>query len=147
MFKGYRDVYFAPPKPEMTGTSEEQDVKPARPGRQAGQEQNTTAGAPDGDKPAEGEVNEDNKGPDISANNLYRLVLNHLMKGDMSLVNSEYVFDTKPLTNDRPYFAGYIKVLDIPSFLDKFESISDDWGYLLLWATLLQSLIFGLVLI
>jgi spermidine synthase len=130
VFKGYRDVYFAPPQPEMTGT-EEQDVKP---------------GEAEGAKPGE-EVDVQTAGPDISANNLYRLVLNHLMKGESALVNGEYVFDTKPLTNDRPYFAGYIKVLDIPSFVDKFENISDDWGYLLLWATLLQSLIFGLILI
>jgi hypothetical protein len=155
VFKGYRDVYFAPPQPEMTEGVEERDVKPAeaqgaKPGdgqgaKPAGEEGAATSQS-DGPKPGE-EVDVEKAGPDISANNLYRLVLSHLMKGESALVNSEYVFDTKPLTNDRPYFAGYIKVLDIPSFVDKFENISDDWGYLLLWATLLQSLIFGLILI
>ncbi|MGE5146740.1 MAG: hypothetical protein ACM3N5_08320 [Candidatus Eiseniibacteriota bacterium] len=154
VFQGYRDVYFAPPKPEMTETGDAPAEKAgapmtAKPGEAttatvAGGGESASEGAKDGQ---EEDVESDSKGPDISSNNLYRLVLNHLMKGDMSLVNSEYVFDTKPLTNDRPYFAGYIKVLDIPSFVDKFEIVSDDWGYLLLWATLLQSLIFGAVLI
>ena len=147
VFQGYRDVYFAPPQPEMTDAAGEVEVKPG-----AAEGQSSDSAAPPSDRPVAGqseevEVEADKKGPDISANNLYRLVLNHLMKGESAAVNSSYVFDTKPLTNDRPYFAGYIKVLDIPSFLDKFEIVSDDWGYLLLWATLLQSLIFGLILI
>jgi len=35
---------------------------------------------------------------------------------------------------------------DIPKFLDKLEAISDEWGYLLLWATLFLSLILGFIL-
>jgi hypothetical protein len=40
------------------------------------------------------------------------------------------------LTNDRPYFAAYIKPLDLPKILDRLELVQDEWGYLLLWATL-----------
>ena len=57
-----------------------------------------------------------------------------------------YVFNDEPLTNERPYFAGYLKIPDIPKFLDKLEAISDEWGYLLLWATLFLSLILGFIL-
>jgi spermidine synthase len=146
VFQGYRDVYFAPPKPERPGVVEGEAANSGA--AKEGEEQTETSDAASGPQPGqEEEVDSEKGGPDISANNLYRLVLNWLMTGKAQQVTGAYVFDTKPLTNDRPYFAGYIKVLDIPAFIDKFENISDDWGYLLLWATLLQSLIFGAVLI
>jgi hypothetical protein len=47
-----------------------------------------------------------------------------------------YVFDTSALTNDRPYFAGYEKFADLPKTLDRLDLFQDDWGYLVLWATL-----------
>lgn len=48
----------------------------------------------------------------------------------------DYVFDTRPLTNARPYFAAYEKFTDLPRTLDRLDLFQDDWGYLLLWATL-----------
>jgi hypothetical protein len=51
-------------------------------------------------------------------------------------VASRYVFDTRPLTNDQPYFAAYVKTADLPLTLDRLDVFQDDWGYLLLWATL-----------
>jgi hypothetical protein len=68
------------------------------------------------------------------------------LKGQFDVVQSKYVFDTRPLTNERPYFAGYIKPLDIPNFLNQLDTVSDEWGYLLLWATLILALLFGVVL-
>jgi len=85
-------------------------------------------------------------GLDVSVGTLYRLVAACLIGGDLEKVANGYVFNTEPLTNERPYFAGYLKVPDIPKFLDKLEAISDEWGYLLLWATLFLSLILGCVL-
>ena len=49
---------------------------------------------------------------------------------------TRYVFDTRPLTNDRPYFAAYVKPGDLPKIIDRLELLQDEWGYLLLWATL-----------
>jgi hypothetical protein len=46
------------------------------------------------------------------------------------------VFDARPLTNDRPYFAAYVRPLDLGKTLDRLDLFQDDWGYLLLWATL-----------
>jgi hypothetical protein len=40
------------------------------------------------------------------------------------------------LTNDRPYFARYVKTGDLPRALDRLDTLQDDWGYLLIWATL-----------
>ena len=86
------------------------------------------------------------EGLDVSVGTLYRLVASRLIAGDLAMVEAGYVFNDEPLTDERPYFAGYLKIPDIPKFLDKLEAISDEWGYLLLWATLFLSLILGFIL-
>jgi spermidine synthase len=85
-------------------------------------------------------------GVDMSMGHLYRLVAACLISGDVKKVEEGYVFNDEPLTNERPYFAGYLKIPDIPKFMDNLEAISDEWGYLLLWATLFLSVIFGFIL-
>ena len=85
-------------------------------------------------------------GVDMSMGYLYRLVASRLIGGDLHTVEQGYVFNDEPLTNERPYFAGYLKVPDLPKFIDKLEAISDEWGYLLLWATLFLSVFFGFLL-
>ena len=52
-----------------------------------------------------------------------------------------------PLTNDNPYFAGYVKLADLPAVFGMLDAVSDEWGYLLLWGTLAESLLLGLVLL
>ena len=84
---------------------------------------------------------------DVSAGSLYRAVAQRLVQGGAAAMADGYVFDMSPLSNDRPYFAGFVKPADIPHFLDKLDTISDEWGYLLLWATLLLSLGFGALLL
>ncbi len=97
-----------------------------------------------GDKPAGTEAAAD--GPAPTWQNLYRLMLGHMLAGEFDEVRENYVFDTRPLTDNRPYFAAYIKPLEIPHFLDQLEAVSDEWGYLLLWATLVIATIFGFFL-
>jgi spermidine synthase len=84
---------------------------------------------------------------DVSAGSLLRAAAHRMIRGDAASIREGYVFDIKPLTDDRPYFAGFVKLSDIPRFLDKLETISDEWGYLLLWATLVLSLFFGMLLL
>ena len=84
---------------------------------------------------------------DMSATTLYRLVWHHLIRGESDLVSAAYIFDVGPLTNDQPYFAGYIKAGDLLAFAGLLEAVSDQWGYLLLWATLALASLFGLVLL
>jgi hypothetical protein len=62
-------------------------------------------------------------------------------------MRAAYVFDMQPLTSERPYFAGFVKPMEIPRFLNKLETLSDEWGYLLLWATLLLSVFLGMLLL
>ncbi|MFH1489128.1 MAG: hypothetical protein ABII06_09500 [Pseudomonadota bacterium] len=83
---------------------------------------------------------------DMSAGSLYRHTVFRFISNDFHTLADGYVFDSRELTNDRPYFAGFLKTGDLPGFLDKLETINDDWGYLLLWATLILSVLFGIVL-
>ncbi len=101
-----------------------------------------------GEKPKEGDKTGESGGPRaaLTWSNLYKVMLHHLMDGEFEKVQKAYVFDTRPLTNNRPYFAGYIKAHEIPNFLDQLEAVSDEWGYLLLWATLIVAAIFGVLL-
>ncbi|WP_395018504.1 hypothetical protein [Dongia sp.] len=65
-----------------------------------------------------------------------RLAWHSLIFGGWDEVAQRYVFDIHPLTNDRPYFAAYEKAGDLIKITDRLELFQDDWGYLLLWATL-----------
>jgi hypothetical protein len=70
-----------------------------------------------------------------------------LVDGGWQKVADQYVFDTRILTNHQPYFAAYIKVQDLLKFTDRLELVQDEWGYLLLWATLGIATIFAFTLV
>lgn len=72
----------------------------------------------------------------VPATTMGRLAWHYLMLGGWDQVADKYVFDTRPLTNDEPYFAAYEKFGDLPKTLDRLDLFQDDWGYLVLWATL-----------
>lgn len=72
----------------------------------------------------------------VPATSMGQLAWHSLIAGNFADIAKRYVFDARPLTNDRPYFAAYIKPLDLPRILDRLELVQDEWGYLLLWATL-----------
>ncbi len=67
---------------------------------------------------------------------LGRLAWHTLIDGGWDQVAERYVFNTRKLTNDSPYFAAYVKTKDLPRVLDRLELLQDEWGYLLIWATL-----------
>ena len=58
-----------------------------------------------------------------------------------------YVFDSRPLTDDRPYFAGYVKIGDLIPSLSQLDQLQDDWGYLAIWATLAVAFATALLLV
>lgn len=64
-----------------------------------------------------------------------RLIWHELMNGEWAGMADQYVFDTRPLTNDQPYFAAYVRPGDLDKTLDRLDIFQDDWGYLLVWAT------------
>ena len=71
----------------------------------------------------------------VPSTTLGRLVWHDLSQGSGNDITGQYVFDARPLTNDRPYFAAYVRPADLTKTLDRLDTIQDDWGYLLLWAT------------
>ena len=72
----------------------------------------------------------------VPATVMGRLAWHSLMNGEWPEIAKRYVFDTRLLTNDAPYFAAYVKTRDLPRILDRLELLQDEWGYLLIWATL-----------
>jgi hypothetical protein len=83
----------------------------------------------------------------LPATAMGRLAWHSLIFGGWDDVAQRYVFDIHPLTNDRPYFAAYEKAGDLMKLTDRLELFQDDWGYLLLWATLGVAAAVSLVLI
>jgi hypothetical protein len=65
-----------------------------------------------------------------------QLAWHHLVHGGWDDIAERYLFDSRPLTNTRPYFAAYVKPGDLARVTDRLELLQDEWGYLLLWATL-----------
>ena len=76
-----------------------------------------------------------------------RLAWKELVNNDWARFAQEYVYDIHPLTNDKPYFAAYLRPSELPQVIDRLEMLQDEWGYILLWATLIIAIISGFLLI
>jgi len=137
----YKDQFFyAGPPPDPTGPSDKGNAENAsdnephdKPPPGVGDGSESTAGTP----PA----------PLVPATTMGRLAWYYLINGGWQKVADDYVFDTRVLTNHQPYFAAYIKVKDLLKFLDRLELVQDEWGYLLLWATLGIASVFAFTLV
>ena len=143
ILQDYHDQFFfegTPPDPTGPATETEPNDKPP-PGM-------TTAGV-DGKTEAKDEAPPPStqEGPRVPATVLGRLAWYHLIHGGWQKVADDYVFDTRVLTNHQPYFAAYIKVKDLLKFTDRLELVQDEWGYLLLWATLGIAAVFAFTLV
>ncbi|MEI7904057.1 MAG: hypothetical protein WCI43_01420 [Candidatus Firestonebacteria bacterium] len=86
-------------------------------------------------------------GKDRTAGNLYKTALYNILIEKNGEFASKYVFNVSAITDDRPFLAGFVRFKDIGGFIGKLEMIADEWGYLLLWATLAQALLIALVLL
>ncbi len=109
-----------------------------------------TGTTPDGTPPAEappGEPEPDKGGNAVPATTMGQMAWHHLVHGSWEEIADRYVFDTRLLTNKRPYFAAYVKPGDLTRVTDRLELLQDEWGYLLLWATLAIACIAALSLV
>jgi SAM-dependent methyltransferase len=95
---------------------------------------------PDGSDPAAGAAEpapEPEKPTNaVPATTMGQLAWHRLINGGWDEIAKAYVFDTRLLTNTRPYFAAYVKPGDLTRVTDRLELLQDEWGYLLIWATL-----------
>ncbi len=140
ILQDYRDQFFSQGEaadPTVPSEQEPNDKPP--PGM-------TAAAAPAADAATEAK---DGTPPTalVPATVMGRLAWHYLVNGGWQKVADDYVFDTRILTNHQPYFAAYIKVKDLPKFTDRLELVQDEWGYLLLWATLGIAAIFAFTLV
>jgi len=62
-----------------------------------------------------------------------------------------YAFNIEPPTDNRPYFGHFLPLSTVPKLLGLAGGMKDvpfdEWGYLLSWATVLQGVVFGLLII
>ncbi|TDR90166.1 hypothetical protein [Enterovirga rhinocerotis] len=98
------------------------------------------AAAPEGEPPPGGDlpppgVESDAEPTVLPSVTLGRLAWKRLLTGGWDEFSRGYVFDSRVLTNDRPYFAAYVRPADLPRVTDRLELLQDEWGYLLIWAT------------
>jgi spermidine synthase len=104
-------------------------------------------GPPGAPGPGDAPPEPDKGGNAVPATTMGQLAWYHLMHGGWDEIADGYVFDSRPLTNKRPYFAAYVKPGDLPRVTDRLELLQDEWGYLLLWATLAIACITALSLV
>src|SRR5262245_3322065 len=90
---------------------------------------------------------EKSEGSVVPATTMGRMAWHHLIHGGWDDIAERYVFDARPLTNTRPYLAAYVKPRDLPRVSDRLELFQDEWGYLLLWATLAIACVAALSLV
>jgi hypothetical protein len=135
ILQDYRDQFFGQPSDPTAPSEKEPNDKPPPgvTGNTAGAGETKTDGAPES--------------PKVPATVLGRLAWHYHVNGGWQKVADDYVFDTRQLTNHQPYFAAYIKVKDLLKFTDRLELVQDEWGYLLLWATLGIATVFALTLV
>ena len=78
---------------------------------------------------------------------LARAAWSALLADEWPAFADTYVYDLHALTNQRPYFAAYLRPVDLLRVLDRLDLLQDEWGYLLVWATLIIACCAGAVLI
>src|SRR6266511_5704952 len=102
----------------------------------------------DGAPPAAAEGTPPPEGPTaVPATTLGQLAWNRLINGGWDDIAKAYVFDSRLLTNNRQYFAAYVKPGDLHRVTDRLELLQDEWGYLLIWATLAIACVTALSLV
>ena len=78
---------------------------------------------------------------------MYRTVIPRFFAGEADKIENDYIFDIRPILDSRPYYTGFLKTDELPLYLDQLKDISEEWGYLLLFAMLIQACLFGLIVI
>jgi spermidine synthase len=78
---------------------------------------------------------------------MYRAAIPEFFTGKGPEIEEKYVFDVRPIRDSRPYYSGFLKLRNLPIYLDQLEDVSEEWGYLLLLGMLIQACLFGFIVI
>jgi hypothetical protein len=87
------------------------------------------------------------KGSDLLQEDLYYYTLDSILSGRGRSFYAAYPFAVQPATDDRPYYTAYVKPAEVPTVAANIRELSEEWGYLLLVATLGLSAAFGLLIV
>jgi hypothetical protein len=84
---------------------------------------------------------------DLFPEELYQYTLSWLFQGKGKELYDGYIFNIDSATDDRPYYTAYVKPSMLPLVAKNIKDVSEEWGYILLAATLGVSVIFGALII
>ncbi len=80
---------------------------------------------------------------DFTPKDFYYYTTDWLLSGKANQLYSQYLFNILPVTDNRPYYTGYVKPSTIPLVLSNINDLSEEWGYMLEVGTFLLSVVFG----
>jgi hypothetical protein len=80
---------------------------------------------------------------EFTPKDFYYYTIDWLLSGKAHQLYSQYLFNILPVTDNRPYYTGYVKPSTIPLVLNNINDLSEEWGYILEVGTFLLSAVFG----
>jgi spermidine synthase len=83
----------------------------------------------------------------VEPSHFYRSALLTILEGNPQELYRDYIFDVRPMTDDKPYYTVYLKPAKLGLVLDQLPAVSEEWGYLLLLAVLIVSVVFAVSII
>jgi spermidine synthase len=84
---------------------------------------------------------------DFTPTQFYYYTVDWLLSGKASQLYSQYLFNISPVTDNRPYYTGYVKPATIPLVFNNINDLSEEWGYILQVGIFLLSIVFGALVI
>jgi hypothetical protein len=93
-------------------------------------------------------VNKENvKEDEMKSSDFYHFSLLWMLNGKTGKLFNDYVFDIRPATDERPYYTAYLKTSKVGSFINQLDKVSEEWGYIMLCATFVISILAALLII
>jgi hypothetical protein len=90
---------------------------------------------------------EEGMAENVTNADMYRTAIPRFFAGEAAKLEVGYIFDIRPIRDSRPYYTGFLKVGNMGLYLKHLQDVSEEWGYLLLFAMLIQACLFGLIVI
>ena len=84
---------------------------------------------------------------EFTPEDFYYYTINWLLSGNADQLYSKYLFNILPVTDNRPYYTGYVKPSQIGLVFNNINDLSEEWGYILEVGSFLLSAIFGVCVI
>jgi hypothetical protein len=83
----------------------------------------------------------------FTTSDVYHLALQKMLSGRAEDLYHAYPFDVRPMSDDRPYYTGFLRLDHLSMYLGRMRDVSEEWGELLILGILLQAIVFGLIII